>query len=131
MLCFLVNVLKRDAKERRKMVTHHGLGFSDEEELSESAMERKEDRDAGGVLNQTALHSSEELPQRPQKCKVTTPVNTHNNQDVRSLHSKWLYHYLYLNYKAHLICPVNVPLAVGRWLFAWAIPQPDTTGPCL
>ncbi len=96
------------------MVTHHGLCFSDEEELSESAMERKEDRDAGGVLNQTALHSSEELPQRPQKCKVTTPVNTHNNQNVRSLHSKWLYHYLYLNYKAHLICPVNVPLAVGR-----------------
>ncbi len=76
-LCFLMNVLKRDAKERRKMVTHHGLGFSNEEELSESTMERKEDRDAGGVLNQTALHSSKELPQWPQKCKVTTPVLTH------------------------------------------------------
>lgn len=59
------------------MVTHHSLCFSDEKELSESAMERKEDCDAGGVLNQTTLHSSEELPQRPQKCEVTSPVLTH------------------------------------------------------
>lgn len=59
------------------MLTHHGLGFSYEKELSESTMERKEDRDAGGVLNQPTFHSSEELPQRPQKRKVTTPVLTH------------------------------------------------------
>lgn len=72
--------------ERKKMVTHHGLCFGDEKELCESAVERKEDRDAGGVLTQTTFHSSEELPQWPQKCKVTTPVNTHNNLNVRSLH---------------------------------------------
>lgn len=94
------------------MVTHHGLGFSNEEELSESTMERKEDRDAGGVLNQTALHSSKELPQWPQKCKVTTPVLTHKNLNVRSLHSKWLYHYSYLNYKAISFAQFIFPL---RW----------------
>lgn len=90
--CILINVFRTAAREKRKkMVTHHGLCFSNEKELGESAMERKEDRDAGGVLTQTTFHSSEELPQWPQKCKVTTPVLKHNNQNVRSLHSKALF----------------------------------------
>ncbi len=126
-----MNVLKRDAKERRKMVTHHGLGFSNEEELSESTMERKEDRDAGGVLNQTALHSSKELPQWPQKCKVTTPVLTHTKIKTwghYTLNSFIITHiWTIRSSHLHSLCF----LAVGRWPFAWAIPQPDTTGPCL
>jgi len=72
---FLEELLER--KKMKKMVTHHGLCFGNEKELCESAVKRKEDRDAGGVLTQTTFHSSEELPQRPQKFKVTTPVLTH------------------------------------------------------
>lgn len=57
-----------------RVASYHGLGLSDEEELSEGTVQRQKDTDAGGVLTQAALHGGEELPQGPQQGQITAPV---------------------------------------------------------